>query len=332
MGLMVEKFGGKLLRSRQENVTSPSGMSAQLKWASLCFEMEKDLFVTVLAKGSTYSLGGREDQFKVTVTADTANRAAEALLSLQKQFVPVLAQQTGPSFFVMGGNRPERVPLADSFRLNDEKLSLHYGEEFSGWAKEFLPGLDEPGISILCGEPGTGKTYFIRHIMAALADTHRFYFVPVDNFGLLSSNALTDFWKLEHIAHPSAKKVLVLEDAEVLLRDREKGQSAVATILNLTDGLMTQYVQVHLLATLNCSRDVLDPALLRPGRLKFFRNFGRLPAAHAARIARLYSLKLPQQADYSLAEIFAAEQFQHRTSGVIPERKPLGFSPGAQNR
>jgi SpoVK/Ycf46/Vps4 family AAA+-type ATPase len=157
--------------------------------------------------------------------------------------------------------------------------------------------------------------------------THRFYFVPVDNFSLLASGSLTEFWKAEQRDHPTAAKVLVLEDAETLLRERDSDErNPVSSILNLTDGLMTQFIKVHLVATLNSKRDQLDKALLRPGRLRFFRNFERIPRERAERLAKHYGLKLGDRTKFSLAELFASEKFQSNTSGAVKNRGPIGFA------
>jgi len=323
---MIEAYGDKIVRSRQEFVTSPSGLSAQLLWASLCFELEKDLFVIAMAKGSTDVRGRGEEEFKITVTADNPQRAASTIRKLRKEFTPTV-EHHGPGFFIMtGGRRPEWAPLEASRRLTDERLALHYGDDFPKWSNDFMSGLAETGISILCGEAGTGKTSFLRHMMSNLGETHRFYFVPVDNFDLLTSGSLTNFWKAEQREHPKAVKVLVLEDAETLLREREEGASPVSMILNLTDGLMTQFIKLHLVATLNCKRSALDKALLRPGRLRFFRDFPRLSSAQAARIAQHYGFKLGRRSDHSLAEIFASPKFEDQTAGAVKEKGPIGFA------
>ena len=322
---MVEVYADKLVRSRQEYVTSISGLTAQLQWASLCFRLDEDVFVIAMTKTSSLSRSREDEEFKITVTADTPQRAAATIEKLRKEFIPKIAHH-GPGFFIMTGRRPQRAPLDATHQLTPEQLALHYGDDFPQWAAEFTPGLSETGISILCGEAGTGKTSFLRHVMSALSDTHRFYFVPVDNFGLLTSGSLTDFWKEEQREHPQATKILVLEDAETLLRERDESDSPVSTILNLTDGLMTQFVRLHMIATLNCKRRDLDKALLRPGRLKFFRDFPRLSHAQAAKIAQHYNLNLAKQPDFSLAEIFASEKFIERTSGATKKKGPVGFS------
>ena len=97
-------------------------------------------------------------------------------------------------------------------------------------------------------------------------------------------------------------------------------------LLNLTDGLMTQFIKVHLIATLNCERDSLDKALMRPGRLRFFKDFERIPRKRAVRIAEHYSLKLPVHLDFTLAEVFASEKFADHTVAAKKKRGPVGFA------
>jgi hypothetical protein len=48
----------------------------------------------------------------------------------------------------------------------------------------------------------------------------------------------------------------------------------------------------------------LDPAILRPGRLLGSREFRRLTRPEAQRLAQAKGLKLADQPDYSLAEIY----------------------------
>jgi len=48
----------------------------------------------------------------------------------------------------------------------------------------------------------------------------------------------------------------------------------------------------------------LDPALLRPGRLMGTREFRRLTRPEAQRLAEAKGLSLPDQNDFSLAELY----------------------------
>ncbi len=113
-----------------------------------------------------------------------------------------------------------------------------------------------PGLSILKGPPGTGKTSFLRHVMFKLQDTHRFFYVPVENADILNGSHLHSLWAMEERNYPAAKKVIVLEDAETMLSDRKAvGSSNVSGLLNLTDGFVSDLIQVHLICTINCEID-----------------------------------------------------------------------------
>jgi hypothetical protein len=59
---------------------------------------------------------------------------------------------------------------------------------------------------------------------------------------------------------------------------------------------------------------------MRPGRLVAHRIFPRLGAAEARRIAAKFGRQLPLRQDYSLAEIFNADERQE------PEKPRIGFA------
>ena len=72
----------------------------------------------------------------------------------------------------------------------------------------------------------------------------------------------------------------------------------VSAILNLSDGMLADFLRLQIICTINCSAADIDPALLRPGRLLCHRVFGRLDYAQAARLAESLGRKLPEARDY----------------------------------
>ena len=50
----------------------------------------------------------------------------------------------------------------------------------------------------------------------------------------------------------------------------------VSAILNLSDGMLADFLRLQIICTINCSAADIDPALLRPGRLLCHRIFNRL--------------------------------------------------------
>jgi len=107
----VEKFGGKLIRSRQEYLATPSGVSTQLEWASLCFQLEDEVFVTMMAKGNSLVRGRTgEDEYKITVTDKTVIQEEENKIQLSNLRV-------GDGVVVMG------VPKGGEYKLEATQIT-----------------------------------------------------------------------------------------------------------------------------------------------------------------------------------------------------------------
>jgi SpoVK/Ycf46/Vps4 family AAA+-type ATPase len=72
--------------------------------------------------------------------------------------------------------------------------------------------------------------------------------------------------------------VLVIEDAERVISERQgNGSSAgVSNILNLTDGILGDCLNIQIIATFNMARERIDSALLRKGRLVAEHKFDKL--------------------------------------------------------
>jgi hypothetical protein len=98
----------------------------------------------------------------------------------------------------------------------EDQLRLHYGPDFSPWKESVLEVMAKKcaGIHLLRGEPGTGKTSFIRHLIEVLRTTHRFYFLPSYEYSRVGNGALIEFLHDEQDQHPNLQFVIVMEDAD----------------------------------------------------------------------------------------------------------------------
>lgn len=189
---------------------------------------------------------------------------------------------------------PRRMPVKSEYVLTEEMLNLHYGEDFASWSQRFSSGLNQNGLSILRGKPGTGKTSYLRHLIHSLSGSHRFYYIPADAFGLLQAQ-IAEFLAKEQKRFPEAHLVLVLEDAEQLLLSRGNFRDGLASsFLNFTDGFVGDLVRAHLICTINSEIKDLDEAVLRPGRQRFFREFELLSAGQALRLADILGISLAE--------------------------------------
>ena len=214
------------------------------------------------------------------------------------------------------------VDLEPQTLLTDELFALHYPEGTDVWHEEFVAKIvvRKSGLTILEGQPGTGKTSYLRHLMGKLKESHRFYFIPPSNIGILSEPTFIGFWAGEQETHSKYKLVVIIEDADAALMSRgADNRDQVSSILNLSDGMLADFLRLNIICTINCRADDIDQAFLRPGRLLSHRVFERLDPSQAARLAASLGKELPHAQDYSLAEVFAGHQSE------VPHRPHIGF-------
>jgi len=215
------------------------------------------------------------------------------------------------------------VPLTPESLLSDELFTLHYTEAAADWHREFTQRLitRKNGLAILEGPPGTGKTSYLRHLMGVLRESHRFYFIPASTLQVLSDPNFIGFWADQRRRYPEKQFAVILEDSDAALMARgADNREQVSAILNLTDGMLADFLRLQILCTINGRATDIDQALLRPGRLIAHRIFKRLGHEHAARLAQHLGRSLPYAQDYSLAEIFADPEARE------DQRPRIGFA------
>lgn len=228
--------------------------------------------------------------------------------------------------FAYGDLTVERVPVTTDQLVPRERIDLYYREGASAWADAWIEALNRRryGLTVLTGAPGTGKTSLLRSLAHWLAESHVFYFMPAARFAKVESGEIVTFWANEN-RNSKLRKVLILEDAEsILLRRNDENREKVATLLNLTDGMLGDALGLHVVCTLNSELTDLDPALLRPGRLIAHRDFPLLTAEEARRLAEILGVPVPRGERISLAQIFLPANAPTIARPVAPSRA-MGF-------
>jgi hypothetical protein len=247
----------------------------------------------------------------ICVWAPSHERAKREFMLLRERYKLKRKRAPGKTNFVVitnhRGTLGTRAVEMNSALRRDADLILHYGQEFTDWSSKFLTQLKQKqtGVAILRGEPGTGKTTYLRYLTHKLRRTHRFYYLPLCTYPVLAAPAAVNFWLEQNERYNKFKKVVILEDAESLLMQRgADNQESLSNLLNISDGFLGEMLKMHVVCTINCPLDKIDSAILRPGRLVGMRQFLRLSPAQATLLARTKSLAIDPQDNYSLAELY----------------------------
>lgn len=155
----------------------------------------------------------------------------------------------------------------DGFKITDEVI------------RKRLSRKNDKGIVLLHGLPGTGKTTYLRYLIGKIKK--RVLFLSPTVAGNLMN---PDFIELL-IDNPDT--VLIIEDAENIIMDRKHNSgSSVSNLLNISDGLLADFLNVQLICTFNSSLTMVDSALMRKGRLIAKYEFDKLSVSKAQKLSR----------------------------------------------
>lgn len=190
--------------------------------------------------------------------------------------------------------------INSKIKRTDVNLDSNYNDDFKDAYKQTIKFLNEreSGLVLWYGEKGSGKTSAIRHL---LSHTDKKY--------LLVTNAVAaHMGEPEFISFMMENKdsIFILEDCEQVLMAREENRfgGAIANILNMSDGLMSDIFNIKFICTFNTNIENIDEALLRPGRCFVNYEFKPLNADKSAKLLESlgHSIDIPKA--MTLAEIY----------------------------
>lgn len=152
-------------------------------------------------------------------------------------------------------------------------LEKHYNSDFTPVKERIDQSIQEKesGLILLYGKPGTGKTTYIKSLISEHSKSN-FIFIQNEFVNNLLDPDFISFLLQQRNA------ILIIEDAEKVITSREQNRegSVVSTILQLTDGLFSDYLNIKVICTFNTSLSKIDTALLRKGRLIAKYEFDKL--------------------------------------------------------
>lgn len=184
-------------------------------------------------------------------------------------------------------------------------IELNYGENFSKDVyKKIVHKLknNNKGLYMFHGDPGTGKSSFIKHLTTVVKK--EFIFIPTSFIEKFISDP-----DIFAILIRRKNCVLILEDAEKILISREREDNQfISTLLNISDGILSDILEASVVLTYNCDDTKIDKALKRKGRTMVDYKFNKLTVEEAKKLAK--TLKIDEakiDKPMTLSEIYNME-------------------------
>ena len=245
---------------------------------------------------------------------EAEQRALAQLQRLREE----LSEPKVPTFQVLVQERGSITSQNVQIEAFDVDLAKNYNDDLQPVDDLIGEAIEQKnsGLILFHGIPGTGKTSYIKSLVTRYPD-ERFVFIPNDFVQAMLQPHFLSYLMDQRNA------VFIIEDAEKVIRSRETSggsPSVVSTILQITDGLFSDFLNIKIICTFNTDVSKIDQALLRKGRMIAYYEFRELTADKALNIIGSDSeADLPERR--TLAELYNLDR-----EGYEAGRKPkIGF-------
>ena len=257
-------------------------------------------------------------QLKVDFYYDTTNEALEQwVIATNHRLRSEFGTERMPVFKVLV--KDSHGYDTDDVKTQPFKIDVHknYNDDFLEVHEiiEESLNVEKAGLILFHGVPGSGKTSYIKSLINEHSEKP-FIFIQNEFINALLQPDFISFLLRNQNA------VLIIEDAEKVLMSREEANesSVVSTILQLTDGLFSDYLNIKIICTFNTSINKIDKALLRKGRMLAYYEFGPLSADKAD------ALLIEQGHESVHQEMTLAEVFNYQKKDFDQDKKrAIGF-------
>lgn len=187
-------------------------------------------------------------------------------------------------------------------KLSEKNTDAH--DSFYPWIKEGLNSYfkrfinSDENVLLLVGIPGTGKTTFIKNMLAR----HELNAIITYDEKLMGD----DQFFLDFIL--GDKDMLIIEDADEMIKSREKSDNTVLSkILNVSDGLIKGINKKIIFSTNITDKGKIDSALMRPGRCFDVIDFREFTHDETLKVLKVTGIEKEVKSNhsYTLAELLS---------------------------
>lgn len=255
------------------------------------------------------------DQFIIYVLCGTIFFHQNNIIKeLFKYFKPRSVKEKAAVYYVSKGNYGfETYP----FELNVKDIEGNYNDDLPLEKINNIIQNEESSIILFNGVPGGGKSSFIRYIIDKNKKDKKFLYLDSSVFHYITDSSFIQFLMR------FKNSIIILEDCEQLLKSREDSgrNELISTILNISDGLLGDSLNLKFICTFNTDLTNIDKAITRKGRLKLKYEFKPLCREKVAKIFEKQGINPKLAKEMTLAEAYNFEE----DNGANDKRKKVGF-------
>lgn len=289
-------------QSEKDNVFTPNQ-----ELSEIALILKKELLVVVF-----------EWKVEIYYGAEISGQEISELLNLTDQFG--CTADPGNYAYLIYNTKTGYELTEFPVKKTDVDFDLLYNDNFVQVNQFIINALcakSRNGIILLHGKQGTGKTYYLRHLIKCI--DRKFIYFPLHMAEFINSPEFLPF------ISAYTRAVIILEDCENLLRSRDSrsgNTSVLANILNIGDGLLSEALDLNVICTFNTALSHIDAALLRKGRLLACYEFKELEKGKAQKLATVLDKKSIVDRPMTLSDIFHLDEGEFDQTS----RNPVGFN------
>ena len=273
------------LAKKNRTISVLGKLCSMVRSERLILVYEKD-GIDIYASFNAHSTGDKLYSILLNYPCDSTKEEEDKIISfIEETFSPYVRAEVESKFYILIKDEYGELSLRSFETKVPAKIDLEksYGKGFEKINKAIIDKLNAKlsGLYIFHGAPGTGKSTYIKY-MACACPEKKFVYIPEFMMSMLNQ---PDVIRLL-ISHENV--ILVVEDAEKIIQKREGSDNSnmVSTLLNFTDGILSDILKLSIILTYNTNTEDIDPALLRKGRLQYKYEFQLLTKAQSMELMK----------------------------------------------